>query len=157
LYGAGNKFLVYETLGKHEDTVELRMGEYRWMNRWLKGDDASTTEEKFDRFQPQELKVLDKVPEGQRNTTIQESFIRPATIELPKSADVIKSWWPGEKATLQSALNEKVFQGWPKNVPDLGVKPAGDKTHDGIRLRAWDFTSEEGIPLRLWLMTAGEE
>jgi dienelactone hydrolase len=157
LYGAGNKFLVYETLGKHEDTVELRMGEYRWMNRWLKGDDASITDEKFDRFQPQELKVLDKVPEGQRNTTIQESFIRPATIELPTSADVIKSWWPGEKATLQAALNEKVFRGWPKNVPDLGVKPAGDKTHDGIRLRAWDFTSEEGVPLRLWLMTAGDE
>ncbi len=28
LYGAGNKFMVYETLGKHEDTVELRAGEY---------------------------------------------------------------------------------------------------------------------------------
>jgi hypothetical protein len=80
LYGAGNKFIVYETLGKHEDTVELRMGEYRWMNRWLKNDDAAVTEEKFDRFEPQELKVLDKVPEGQRNTTIQESFVRPATV-----------------------------------------------------------------------------
>jgi hypothetical protein len=133
------------------------MGEYRWMNRWLKGDDTSITDEKFDRFQPQELKVLDNVPEGQRNTTIQESFVRPATMELPKSADVIKSWWPGEKAKLQSALDEKVFRGWPKNVPDLGVKAAGDKTHDGIRLRAWDFMSEEGVPLRLWLMTAGEE
>jgi dienelactone hydrolase len=157
LYGACNKFMVYETLGKHEDTVELRMGEFRWMNRWLKGDDASVTEEKFDRFSHQELKVLDKVPEGQRNTTIQESFIRPATIELPKSADVIKSWWPGEKAKLESALNEKVFRGWPKNVPDLAAKPIGDKTHDGIRLRGWDFTSEEGVPLRLWLMTAGDE
>lgn len=59
LYGAGNKFLVYETLGKHEDTVELRMGEFRWMNRWLKGDDGSTTEERLDRFTPQELKVLE--------------------------------------------------------------------------------------------------
>ncbi|HKA06765.1 MAG TPA: prolyl oligopeptidase family serine peptidase [Gemmataceae bacterium] len=156
LYGAGNKFIVYETLGKHEDTPELRLGEYRWMNRWLKGDDASVVEEKFDRFEPQQLKVLDKTPEGQLNTTIQDLFIKPANIELPKSADVIKEWWPGEKAKLETALREKVFRGWPAKVPDLAVKPAGDKTHDGVRLRAWDFTSEEGFELRLWLMTSGD-
>ena len=103
LYGAESKFMVYETLGKHEDTVELRAGEFRWMNRWLKGDDASIVEEKFDRFTPQELKVLSKTPEDQRNTTIQESFIKAASIELPKSPEVIKSWWPGEKAKLENA------------------------------------------------------
>jgi dienelactone hydrolase len=156
LYGAGNKSMVYETLGKHEDTVELRAGEFRWMNRWLKNDDTSVTEEKFERFTPQELKVLAKTPEDQRNTTIQESFIRRANIELPKSLEVIKSWWPGEKTKLESALREKVFRGWPAKVPDQLAKPAGDKTHDGVRLRAWDFTSEEGIDLRLWLMTAGD-
>jgi dienelactone hydrolase len=157
LYGAGNKFMVYETLGKHDDTVELRMGEYRWMNRWLKGDDAAVVEEKFERFQPQELKVLARAPEGQVNTSIQDFFVKPATIELPKSADVIKGWWPGEKAKLETVLKEKVFRGWPTKVPDLATKPAGDKTHDGIRLRAWDFASEEGVELRLWLMTAGDE
>jgi len=156
LYGAGNKFMVYETLGKHEDTPELRLGEYRWMNRWLKGDDAATTEEKFERFGPQELKVLDKAPEDQLNTTIQNLFIKPANIELPRSPDVAKSWWPGERAKLQAVLNEKVFHGWPVKAPDLAVRPAGDKTHDGVRLRAWDFTSEEGIAVRLWLLTAGE-
>jgi dienelactone hydrolase len=157
LYGAENKFMVYETLGKHEDTVELRMGEYRWMNRWLKGDDTAVTEEKFERFQPQELKVFDKIPEDQLNTTIQDLFIKPADIELPKSAEVIRGWWPGEKEKLERALKEKVFRGWPAKAPDLAVNPAGDKTHDGVRLRAWDFVSEEGVPLRLWLMTAGEE
>jgi dienelactone hydrolase len=156
LYGANNKFTVYETLGKHEDTVELRAGEFRWMNRWLKNDDNSIVEEKFDRFTPQELKVLDKTPEGQRNTTIQDSFIRAANIDLPRSPDVIKSWWPGEKAKFEQALKEKVFAGWPTKVPELAAKPVGDKTHDGIRLRAWDFASEEGIELRLWLMTAGD-
>jgi len=156
LYGAGNKFNVYETLGKHEDTPELRLGEYRWMNRWLKGDDNSVVEEKFDRFDPQQLKVLDKTPEGQLNTSIQDLFIKPANVELPKSPDVIKEWWPGEKAKLETALREKVFRGWPARVPDLAAKPAGDMTHEGIRLRAWDFTSEEGVDLRLWLMTAGD-
>lgn len=157
LYGAGSKFALLETQGKHEDTPELRAGEYRWMNRWLKNDDRAATEEKFERFQPQELKVLDRTPEGQLNTTIQELFIKPAGIDLPRSAEVIKSWWPGEKVKLETALKEKVFRGWPPKVPDLSPKPAGDKTHDGIRLRAWDFTSEEGVELRLWLMTAGND
>ena len=156
LYGAGNKFALLETQGKHEDTVELRAGEYRWMNRWLKNDDKEVVEEKFERFTPQELKVLEKTPEGQLNTTIQDLFIKPASIDLPKSPEVVKSWWPGEKVKLEKALQEKVFAGWPKNVPELAAKAAGDKTHDGVRLRAWDFTSEEGLALRLWLMTAGD-
>jgi dienelactone hydrolase len=155
LYGASDKFLVYETLGKHEDTVELRMGEYRWMNRWLKNDDTAQTEEPFERFKPEELKVLGKTPEGQRNTTIQDSFIKAAQVELPKSPDVIKVWWPGEKAKIEAVLKEKLFAGWPKAATSQ-VKAAGDKTHDDIRLRAWDFTSEEGVELRLWLMMAGD-
>ena len=77
--------------------------------------------------------------------------------ELPKSPEVARNWWPGEKEKLEQALKEKVFRGWPTKVPDLAAKPAGDKTHDGVRLRAWDFGSEEGVPLRLWLMTAGDE
>ncbi len=156
LYGAGNKFQLLETRGKHEDTVELRAGEYRWMNRWLTNNDQAVAEDQFERFTPQELKVLEKTPEGQVNTTIQDLFIKPASIDLPKSAEVVQSWWPGEKAKLDKALQEKVFAGWPKNVPELAAKPAGDQTHDGVRLRAWDFTSEEGVALRLWFMTAGD-
>ncbi|HJZ94575.1 MAG TPA: prolyl oligopeptidase family serine peptidase [Gemmataceae bacterium] len=156
LYGAGNKFALLETKGKHEDTPELRLGAFRWMNRWLKNDSSEVTEDKFERFTPQELKVLEKTPEGQVNTTIQDLLIRPADIELPKSPDVTRSWWPGEKVKLEAALKGKVFRGWPAKVPEVAVKPAGDKTQDGVRLRAWDFTSEEGVELRLWLMTAGD-
>src|SRR6476659_6305856 len=109
LYGAGNKFMVYETLGKHEDTPELRLGEYRWMNRWMTRADAAIAEEKFERLGPQDLRVLDKTPEDQLNTTIQDLFVKPANIELPRSPDVVRSWWPGAKAKLQAALGEKVF------------------------------------------------
>ena len=36
LYGAGDRFALLETEGPHEDTPELRLGAFRWMNRWLK-------------------------------------------------------------------------------------------------------------------------
>src|SRR5262249_33578727 len=126
---------LLETKGKHEDTPELRLGAFHWMNRWLKGDSSEATEDKFDRFTPQELKVLDKTPEGQINTTIQELLIRPANIELPKSQDVIRSWWPGEKEKLEAALKDKVFRGWPAKESVVVAKLAGDKTHEGVRLR----------------------
>ncbi len=38
LYDAADHFALLETKGPHKDTPELRLGAYRWMNRWLKND-----------------------------------------------------------------------------------------------------------------------
>jgi dienelactone hydrolase len=158
LLDAGSKFALLETQGKHEDTPELQRGEYRWMSRWLKGEDKAITIGPFERFTPQELKVLDKTPPDQLNTTIQEHFIKPATVELPKSAEVVKAWWPGEKAKLEAALKEKVFAGWHSGrVPNLALRGAGEVTRHAVRLQAFEFPSESGVMLRLWLMTSGDE
>jgi cephalosporin-C deacetylase-like acetyl esterase len=158
LYGAGSKFALLETQGKHEDTPELQRGEYRWMCKWLKGEDKEFAIEPFEKIPPQELKVLDKTPEDQINTTIQESFIKPADIELPKSADVIRSWWPGEKAKLETALRDNVFGGWQTRRPvALACKHGGSTTHHAVRLQALDFPGEAGVMLRLWVMTAGDD
>jgi hypothetical protein len=52
------------------------------------------------------------------------------------------------------ALQEHVFRGWPQKAPPLQTRLAADVRHDGVRLRAFDFTSEPEIELRLWLLTA---
>jgi len=154
LYGAGEKFQMLETKGAHVDTPELRLGAFRWFNKWLKNDNAPVTEDKFTPVPVEELKVLAKTPEGALNATIHDYFIKPAIVEMPKSPAVAKEWWTGEKAKLEAALREKVFRGWPEKTPALNLKLVGDRTHDGLRLRAWDFTSQDGIELRLWLTTA---
>ncbi|MCE9534243.1 MAG: prolyl oligopeptidase family serine peptidase [Planctomycetes bacterium] len=154
LYGASEKFQLLETTGAHIDTPELRLGAFRWLNKWLKNDPAPVTENKFEPLPVEQLKVLDKTPEGAINATIHEYFIKPAIIDMPRSPAVAKEWWPGEKEKLETALREKVFHGWPTKAPALNLKAAGDRTHQAVRLRAWDFTSEDGIDLRLWLMTA---
>jgi hypothetical protein len=51
-------------------------------------------------------------------------------------------------------LRERVFHGWPQNPPLLDVRFAADVAHEGMRLRAFDFASEEEVLLRLWLLTA---
>jgi Prolyl oligopeptidase family len=154
LYGASRKFVLLETTGPHKDTPELRAGAFRWLNRWLKDDAGPVAEAEFKALPPQELKVLAATPEDALNKRIQDFFLKPATLELPHAPGVAKEWWQGERAALETALKEKVFCNWPPQPPELAVKPAADRTHDGLRLRAFDFTSEMGIELRVWLLTA---
>jgi hypothetical protein len=154
LYDAKDKFKLLETTGPHKDTPELRLGAYRWMNRWLKNDTGPATDEPRPKFEPKQLKVFDTLPADQINTTVHETFIKPAHIELPQSPEVAKEWWKGEEEKLRTALKEKVFRGWPEKPPALNVKPAEDVKHDGLRLRAYDFVSEDEVELRLWLLTA---
>lgn len=157
LYGASDRFVLLETAGPHRDTPELRLGAYRWMERWLKNDGrqaSEMTEIERPRFTAQQLKVFDRLPGDAINTTVHETFIKPANIELPRSAEVVREWWPGQSKQLQQALKEQVFRGWPEKAPPLNSRPAGDVKHNGLRLRAFDFISEEGIELRLWLLTA---
>jgi dienelactone hydrolase len=154
LYDADDKFALLETKGPHKDTPELRAGTRRWLNRWLKEDGSPVPDAEFTPLAPEALKVLTATPEGAINASVHEYFIRPAVLELPLSDTVAKEWWAGQKPILEKALREKVFRGWPENLGPLNVKPVADRSHDGLRLRAWDFTSEDGIELRLWLMTA---
>jgi hypothetical protein len=141
LYGADEKFQLMETKGPHKDTPELLAGVNGWMNRWLKNDPTAETAATLDKpLKPQQLKVLDRVPADAINPTVQETFV-PEAAGRPRS-------------DLLAELRAKVFAGWPKGDPPLDVKPAADVTHDGVRLRAVDFTSEAGIELRLYVLTA---
>jgi hypothetical protein len=154
LYDAGEKLGLLETTGPHKDTPELRRGAFLWMNRWLKGDDGNPKELTRAPFSPQQLKVLGRIPEDAANALIHETFIRSASTELPSVPAVVKEWWPQRSKEWLDQLQAKVFRGWPEKAPALAVKPQGDVIHDGLLLRAWDYTSEEGIDLRLWLLTA---
>src|SRR5262249_26993202 len=74
--------------------------------------------------------------------------------ELPQVPQVAREWWVGQSKEWLKDLQERVFHGWPEKAPPLGMKLAADVKHHGLRLRAYDFTSEEAVELRLWLLTA---
>jgi cephalosporin-C deacetylase-like acetyl esterase len=154
LLGASEKFALLETKGPHKDTPELRLGAYRWMNRWLTGNNAEVTEPDRPRLTPAQLKVLDRRPDDALNGMIQETFVKPAHPQLPESPAVARSWWEGQRQEWLRALPDKVFRGWPSSPPPLNLRASADVRKKGVRLRAFDFTSEENIDLRLWLLTA---
>jgi dienelactone hydrolase len=154
LYEAGDHFALLETKGPHKDTPELREGAFKWMNRWLKNDNGPITDPERPRFMPQQLKVFDRLPEDQRNTTIEETFLKEAHLEVPRSSEVAREWWKNKAPELKDELLCRSFAGWPKEPPSLNVRPAEDVKHDGLRLRAFDYVSEDEVELRLWLLTA---
>jgi dienelactone hydrolase len=154
LCSASDKFVVVETPGPHKDTADLRLAAYRWMNYWLKEDSGDTSEPTRQRFPAAQLKVFDRIPDDAANATIHETFVRPAHPEMPQVSAVVREWWPGQRQHWMDALRNKVFHGWPENPPPLNARPQADIHSNGLRLRAFDFTSEQDIELRLWLLTA---
>ena len=155
LYGAGDRFVLWETKGPHKDTPEMRQGAFQWLNRWLKNDTVPITDPEYSRFAPEQLKVLDRPPADAINPTIQETFTPLARVEMPEDA-AVGDWWKEKSRELFVGLRDRVFRGWPAAPPALNVRPAADIQHNGLRLRAFDFTSEDAVDLRVWLLTAAK-
>jgi hypothetical protein len=155
LYDATDQFALLETKGPHKDTPELRLGAFAWLNRWLKDDKAEVTEREYMKLEPQKLKVFDRLPADAINATIQETFIKPAAVpQPPQDPGRIREWWKDKSEELKKELLAKCFRGWPDQAPDLALRWPDDVKSDGLRLRAIDFTSEDEIDLRLWLLSA---
>src|SRR5262245_25831924 len=155
LYGAGDKFTVLETSGPHKDTPELRLGAFRWLNRWLKNENGPVIEKERTPFAPQELKVLDHVPEDAINPKIHEKWILSQTPNgIPKPDAEFAKRWPQVRLQWLNVLKERAFRNWPKNPPPLNVRLVADVTHSLERLRVWVFTSEDDVELTIWLLTS---
>lgn len=153
LYDAPEKFELLETKGPHKDTPDLHAGINKWLGRWLRN--RTDSEPSFEKpFKPAQLKVFDKLPEGRVNESIHDVFIKPASPVLPANPAVAKEWWRGKREEWTQALRTNVFGGWAKNPPPLKATIAADVTHDGVRLRAIDFVSENAVELRMFVMTS---
>lgn len=150
LYGAADKIALNITAGGHKDTPELRKPAFAWFDKHLKGITRSEYMPAEKLFKPEQLKVFDKLPADQRNTVIQESFTRLAPAPaVPQD----KAAWEKTRDGLLAALREKSFGGWPEKPEPLNLKSRVDEARaHGLRLRAWDFTSQGPIRLRLFVV-----
>jgi hypothetical protein len=106
-------------------------------------------------FKPAELRVFDQLPADAINTTVQESFTQVAP---PPSVPDSAAGWASQRDAWLRGLRDKVFRGWPgETAGEAAGNPARDlrevfyaESH-GIRLAAYDFTSEHDIRLRLFV------
>ena len=155
LHQASDKLGLVITPGGHQDTQELQIPVLRWFNRHLKGEDPliETAAVKF--FEPEQLRVFKSPPADEVNTTVQETFVPlgPSPSLPPTPAE-----WKSQPAFWLSRLREKVFAGWAGEDLPLNQEQRFSVERDGLRFRAFDFSSQPGVPLRLyWVQKAGPE
>jgi dienelactone hydrolase len=151
LYGAGDKLGLQISPGPHADTQELQVAAFHWFNHYLKGSEPPIEAAAKPLFQPEKLRVFDKLPEDQINTRIQDSFTQIAAAPaIPADARAFSA----RREAVVTALREKTFAGWPTDAPPLDVRQAFSRQHAGIELTAYDFTSQEDVRLRLFVVRA---
>jgi len=148
LHKAGDKLGLLITEGPHRDTQDLQVPALRWFNRFLKGEEPPVDTVAAKLFEPEVLKVFAELPADQRNTRTHESFVPPAPAPVvPESVAA----WQQQRAARLRALREKSFAGWPAAAGTPAPQEAFAVTRAGIRLAAYDFESQEHVPLRLYV------
>jgi len=149
LYGADDRLGLIITEGPHKDTQQLRIPAFHWFNRWLKGEqpDIAMTAESF--FEPEELKVFQSPPSDEITSVIYESFTPKAP---PPSPPGNSEQWSAMRDRLVSTLARKSFAGWPNVHRPPKLDLAFKAETNGIAFSAFDFESQNHVPLRLYLM-----
>ncbi len=148
--GAGGKLGLQIAESPHKDTQALNTGEFAWFERWLKGADPMATFDEAAKksVEPENLRVFSILPIDERNTRIDETFVKAAP---PAQVPANPEQWATMRDGWMRALRREVFAGWPKMPCDLGLREAGTEERDGVTIRAWDFTPQEPWTLRLYV------
>ncbi len=149
--------------GGHDDKVELRLMAYRWINRFLKGEDKPVTEPEFAKIEGKLLRAFpNELPSDEINTKIDESFVPLASESLPQSRPEYEKW----RAHKLAELRRIAFRSVPeKFITESGLKLNSREVGTGT------LTSEPGITIRWtfypphnpkpgqpsWLVVLGED
>lgn len=146
LYGAEKNLGLNITEGPHKDTQELRIHAFVWFNRFLKDDNSLIDKPAIPFSEPEQLKVFKELPADEINTQIHESFVLKDQQPVENSAQ--------QRQALLKALREKSFGGWPtqEKAGPLNIRKVFSAEKHGIRLTAFDFTSQPHVRLRLYLV-----
>ena len=144
LLGAGGNLGLHVTEGPHKDTQDLRVHAFSWFNRHLKKQNPLIGDPADKHFQPEDLKVFDKLPADEIVSRIHETFL-PAASASPLPDD--NATWNAYRKRTLAALRQDVFSAWPEAPGDLAVKERGAYEAHGVRFSAHGFNAQE--PWRL--------
>jgi len=149
LYGKTNQLGLLITEGPHADTQDLQLPVFRWFNKFLKGQSPLIEMAARDFFPPEQLRVFDKLPEDQVNTTIDESFVPKAAPPRPLASPAQAEQRQEE---FRMALRSKVFAGWPEERNPTKPELTRQATQDGVRLRTYALSSQPDVNLFLFVL-----
>jgi dienelactone hydrolase len=105
--GASANVALNISPGPHKDTQELQLHAFRWFDKHLKGEEKPIEMAAVKFFEPEQLKVFDKLPADEINTKIHETFV-PAAKPAKVPAD--KAEWETMRKQWRKSLIEKSFR-----------------------------------------------
>lgn len=148
--GVEGKVGLHIAEGPHKDTQPLNTGAFAWFERWLKGADLMATIDDAAKkvVEPENLRVFAALPLDERNSRIDNEFVPAAK---PPALPADSEAWTRQQNAWLAGLRGKVFCGWPAEAAPLDLREAGSAEHDGVTMRAWDFTPQPPFTLRLWI------
>ncbi len=148
MLGASNNLGLQITEGPHKDTQDLRVHAFSWFNRFLKNERPLIDKPAVKYFEPEDLKVFDKLPEDEITSKIHDTFV-PPLVSVPIPDD--KKSWESYRTRIVSDLKKNVFRAWPDKPGPVTLRKVVDLEADGIALSAYDFVSQEPWNLRLFV------
>jgi len=150
LLGAENQIGLQVAEGPHKDLQPLNNGAFQWFERHLKGADpmAILDEGAVKSLEPEQLRVFQELPKDEKNTSIDQSFVAKAAVPLLPNS---KESWQIQRDGWMQALKSQVFAAWPQKVAAVEPSKKGVGDGAGIQMSIYDFESEPGIRLRLFL------
>jgi dienelactone hydrolase len=136
-YGQSTNLGLVIAPGPHRDTQDLQVPVFRWFNRHLKGEDPPIEQAALRRFDPMDLRVFGELPADERNTRVHEWFVPVADAAGPP-VDL-------------GLLRRQCFAGWPAEGGPGRVHELWRGRAGRVRLRSYEFESQPGVRLGLWL------
>lgn len=149
LYDAEKQLGLQITEGGHADTQELRIHSFVWMDRFLKGDRRHVEDAGEKPFAIEELRVFGDLPEDEKNTVIDETFVAAARSgDVPASADA----WKKQRGTWLAKLNATTFGGWPSAQEAPAVKKIGSTEREEFVMDEYQVVTQKPFQLPLYVV-----
>lgn len=143
----GHMISLNITAGGHVDTQELQMQAFRWFEQHLKQENRLIDNAARKYFEPEQLKVLVTLPQDQRNTTIDETFVPAAEAGEPPQE---RAAWNQLKRRWLQSLREKTFRGWPDTLSELLLTSRGKADKQELQLWVADVKTQPGVVIPLY-------
>ncbi len=149
LYKAPANFGLAIAGGPHRDTPDMQAPVFRWFDLHLKQQEPKTGMAAVKMFPPLALKVFDRIPTDQINTSIQESFVPAAPgPEVPATVEA----WRALRETWMKGLRERCFAGWPDEPGPPQVVRLFSEESGGIQCDIYEIHSQPFVSPRICLM-----
>jgi dienelactone hydrolase len=133
--GAPNDLGLVIGPGPHKDTQDLQIPVFRWFNHYLRNTNAIIDLPATNHFTAAQLRVFDKLPADERNSTVHEWFV-PKAASGPKISSAEQ--WSKQRDQWLRDLQHKVFRNWPAATASNENSPPPFLKRNGSSYTLWD-------------------